>query len=229
MESTCFGVSLTSRFLGFPFASSRALFQKMRDARRESTDSMRGTSSRCALFPAAGLSLARNRHAPWQKILRQPLIQLARWGQKSWISVTMKLFRSTITATSSTAAPLLGLLVLCSTIIFVSADDDLCTSEETNTFTAVVDLHAGELGTYVRAAYLLVRNSTSCPRLHICAYRTVTLSYSLLHQGYFTFKECPGKVSPTLGLELGQTYTFIQEDISNWCVMRAAVYLEISS
>jgi hypothetical protein len=34
--------------------------------------------------------------------------------------------------------------------------------------------------------------------------------------GYFTFKECPGLVSPTIGIELGVTYTFLQEDRSNW-------------
>ena len=34
--------------------------------------------------------------------------------------------------------------------------------------------------------------------------------------GYFTFAECPGMVMPTIGIEINQTYTFLQEDISNW-------------
>jgi len=34
--------------------------------------------------------------------------------------------------------------------------------------------------------------------------------------GYYTFVECPGMISPTIGVEIGETYTFVQEDISNW-------------
>jgi hypothetical protein len=34
--------------------------------------------------------------------------------------------------------------------------------------------------------------------------------------GYFTFKECPGLTNPTIGIELGESYSFVQEDISNW-------------
>lgn len=34
--------------------------------------------------------------------------------------------------------------------------------------------------------------------------------------GYFTFKECPGMVNPTIGIEYGVTYTFVQADRTNW-------------
>jgi hypothetical protein len=36
--------------------------------------------------------------------------------------------------------------------------------------------------------------------------------------GYYTFEECGGLANPnpTLGLKVGETYTFIQKDISNW-------------
>jgi hypothetical protein len=33
--------------------------------------------------------------------------------------------------------------------------------------------------------------------------------------GYYEFEECEG-TSPTLGMEIGQTYTFVQSDISNF-------------
>ena len=34
--------------------------------------------------------------------------------------------------------------------------------------------------------------------------------------GYFTFEECGDMTNPTLGLELGETYLFVQRDRSNW-------------
>lgn len=34
--------------------------------------------------------------------------------------------------------------------------------------------------------------------------------------GYVTFKECQGVTNPTIGIELGESYIFAQEDISNW-------------
>jgi hypothetical protein len=34
--------------------------------------------------------------------------------------------------------------------------------------------------------------------------------------GYFTFEECGDMVNPTLGMEIGETYTFIQKDPSNF-------------
>jgi hypothetical protein len=36
------------------------------------------------------------------------------------------------------------------------------------------------------------------------------------HLGYYTFDECPGEISPTIGMEIGETYTFVQEDRSNY-------------
>jgi hypothetical protein len=41
-------------------------------------------------------------------------------------------------------------------------------------------------------------------------------SCCFLPKGYFTFEECPGVMNPTIGIEVGQTYTFIQADRSNW-------------
>jgi hypothetical protein len=34
--------------------------------------------------------------------------------------------------------------------------------------------------------------------------------------GYYTFKECPGILNPTIGIELGETYIIDQSDRSNW-------------
>jgi hypothetical protein len=40
----------------------------------------------------------------------------------------------------------------------------------------------------------------------------------LLHTytGYYTFDECPGVKNPTIGIEYGTPYRFIQKDRSNW-------------
>jgi hypothetical protein len=35
------------------------------------------------------------------------------------------------------------------------------------------------------------------------------------HLGYYEFEECEG-TNPTIGMEIGQTYTFMQTDISNY-------------
>ena len=42
------------------------------------------------------------------------------------------------------------------------------------------------------------------------------LSFSYSSLGYFTFEECPGIKNPTIGMEYGTTYHFIQKDRSNW-------------
>lgn len=34
--------------------------------------------------------------------------------------------------------------------------------------------------------------------------------------GYYMFEECNGKINPTLGMEVGKTYRFVQSDRSNW-------------
>jgi hypothetical protein len=39
---------------------------------------------------------------------------------------------------------------------------------------------------------------------------------SIFFKGYFTFNECPGMINPTIGVEVGETYIFVQEDRSNW-------------
>jgi hypothetical protein len=32
------------------------------------------------------------------------------------------------------------------------------------------------------------------------------------HLGYFSFEECGDTVNPTIGMEVGETYTFVQAD-----------------
>jgi hypothetical protein len=44
---------------------------------------------------------------------------------------------------------------------------------------------------------------------------TVKVNFSEGHLGYFEFDECEG-VNPTIGLKIGETYTFNQGDRSNW-------------
>ena len=34
--------------------------------------------------------------------------------------------------------------------------------------------------------------------------------------GYFQFEECGDQVNPTIGMEIGETYTFVQTDVSNY-------------
>jgi hypothetical protein len=38
----------------------------------------------------------------------------------------------------------------------------------------------------------------------------------LIHIGYFKFDECGDQVNPTIGIEVGQTYTFVQAHFSNY-------------
>jgi hypothetical protein len=44
---------------------------------------------------------------------------------------------------------------------------------------------------------------------------TVGVNFAEGHLGYFYFEECEG-VHPTIGLKIGETYTFIQGNVSNW-------------
>ena len=79
---------------------------------------------------------------------------------------------------------LFALLVACVVSVADSAvsEDGICRatcSGDVCTFTAKVDLYAGELG-------------------------------------YYTFEECNGARNPTLGMELGKTYKFLQADRSNF-------------
>jgi hypothetical protein len=46
---------------------------------------------------------------------------------------------------------------------------------------------------------------------------TAKLNFTAGHLGYFSFTECGNDVvNPTIGLKIGETYTFHQGDISNW-------------
>jgi len=48
--------------------------------------------------------------------------------------------------------------------------------------------------------------------LFICIMKFLHYMYA----GYFRFEECGDAVNPTLGMEIGQTYTFLQKDITNY-------------
>lgn len=63
-------------------------------------------------------------------------------------------------------------------LCYASCSADESSKEEVCTFTAKVNLFAGELG-------------------------------------YYQFEECGDNVNPTLGMELGKTYKFTQQDRSN--------------
>ncbi len=45
---------------------------------------------------------------------------------------------------------------------------------------------------------------------------TVKLDIYTSELGYYVFEECGDTVNPTLGLEIGETYTFIQKDPTNF-------------
>lgn len=70
------------------------------------------------------------------------------------------------------------LIALACMAAVVAQVEDVCISQ-TNTFTARINIHAGELG-------------------------------------YFTFDECPDLISPTIGMKIGETYTFSQAHRSNY-------------
>lgn len=82
---------------------------------------------------------------------------------------------------------------------------NICTSS-TNTFTVKVNLFHGELGRVPRTSWNLTTISL--------AHSGYFLSCS--PPGYFTFEECGDAIMPTLGLEVGQTYTFHQGDRTNY-------------
>jgi hypothetical protein len=46
--------------------------------------------------------------------------------------------------------------------------------------------------------------------------RTVKVNYFVGKLGYFQFEECGDLVNPTLGMEVGETYTFVQADVTNY-------------
>lgn len=45
---------------------------------------------------------------------------------------------------------------------------------------------------------------------------TVSLNLFASELGYYTFAECGDETNPTIGIEIGQTYTFVQADRSNY-------------
>lgn len=59
-------------------------------------------------------------------------------------------------------------------------------------------------------------NTTAAPCNPASKTFTVKLDIYTSELGYFTFEECGDVVNPTLGLEIGETYTFIQKDPSNF-------------
>ena len=107
-------------------------------------------------------------------------------------------------------------LVFALSLPFVTMAQDFCTSEN-NVFHVKVNLFAGELGT-CRPCLLFVLGES------VIASRTCTLiliRFSTIivllthHSGYFEVEECEGP-NPTIGMEYGQTYTFMQTDVSNY-------------
>ena len=45
---------------------------------------------------------------------------------------------------------------------------------------------------------------------------TVKVNLYASELGHYQFEECGDTINPTLGLEIGETYTFIQKDVSNF-------------
>lgn len=45
---------------------------------------------------------------------------------------------------------------------------------------------------------------------------TVQLDLFVSELGYYKFEECGNEVNPTIGMEIGETYTFIQKDVTNF-------------
>jgi len=45
---------------------------------------------------------------------------------------------------------------------------------------------------------------------------TVVVDLYASELGYFTFEECGDTINPTIGMEVGETYTFLQSDRSNF-------------
>ena len=57
----------------------------------------------------------------------------------------------------------------------------------------------------------------TCTSVYSSLYLNPSWFFSdLSYIGYFTFEECPGAKNPTIGMEYGKTYHFLQKDRSNW-------------
>lgn len=72
----------------------------------------------------------------------------------------------------------------------------------------------------VTSLSLLIVASTATEQEQLCTSDDNTFHVKVnLHaseRGYFYFEECGDMVNPTLGLEIGETYTFIQKDRTNF-------------
>jgi hypothetical protein len=44
----------------------------------------------------------------------------------------------------------------------------------------------------------------------------ITALLTFARPGYYTFQECGSQTNPTIGIEIGETYTFIQQDMHNY-------------
>lgn len=86
------------------------------------------------------------------------------------------------------------------------AQGGICISA-TKTFTVIVDLFAGALGKTFGFALKFK---------HWKKHHLNSLSLFIPNSGYYTFKECPGLINPTIGIEIGETHVFDQSDRSNW-------------
>ena len=55
---------------------------------------------------------------------------------------------------------------------------------------------------------------------HVCTTEnnvfTVKVDLFAGELGYYKFEECGDEVNPTIGIEIGETYTFVQKDLSNY-------------
>jgi len=138
-------------------------------------------------------------------------------------------YYSTVQKLASTMSFLRAMVALASLGAFANAEG-LCTSNTTNTFTVVVDLFASELGKKTTSSAkkrgaskgLAIGNGpysllTQYKWSILCTHpNTYHSCFFLVKSGYYTFEECPGMISPTIGMEIGTSYTFVQSDISNW-------------
>ena len=106
----------------------------------------------------------------------------------------------------------LAVLVLSPAFAAGRVINGLCHGSVDNTFTAKVNLFASEFGKSCKTLYVIAAiMAATCiltPQFRAPHTRT----------GYYQFEECGDMVNPTLALEIGETYTFIQADRSNYMV-----------
>jgi hypothetical protein len=82
-----------------------------------------------------------------------------------------------------------------------------CEGEEDEcVFHVSVALTEGQLGT----------TKTSTPRYRFIPILWLSHTSLSLPKGYYVFEECPSLVSPTLAMEVGVTYKFVQSNVFNY-------------